>query len=166
MPNDVSSNETIAAIATASGRGAIGILRISGSCSEQILTKIFSASKKCKSHYLVHGNIIDPETHTIIDDVMLCIHHAPDSYTGEDVVEIFAHGGDINLHMLLELICRQGARLAHPGEFTRRSFINGKMDLTQAEGIEELISATDRNTHDLALKQIGGSFFNILRSGS
>ena len=162
MPQGVINKETIAAIATAPGRGAIGIVRISGSLSENILQKIFSAFPKCKTNLLVHGNIIDPEKKSIIDDVLLCMHRAPYSYTGEDVGEIFAHGGDINLGLILELVCRCGARVAQPGEFTRRAFLNGKIDLTRAEAVEELISAKDRKTHDLALKQIGGSFAGIL----
>ncbi len=147
------SPDTIAAISTTPGPGAISVLRLSGKNAEKILQKIFSKRADLnseisnvevpliKSHFAKHGYIYDPSTKDIIDEVLVIFYRAPNSYTGEDLVEISCHGGPIICNELLALLVREGARLARPGEFTERAFVNGKMDLTQAESVMDIIQA-------------------------
>lgn len=145
--------DTIAAIATAPGPGAISMIRLSGAEAKKILQKIFSASSfinpekligevpLLKSHSARHGYIYDPSTKDIIDEIVFVFYQNPSSFTGEDLVEISCHGGSVICHEILSLLLRQGARLARRGEFTERAFLNGKMDLTQAESILDIIQA-------------------------
>jgi len=139
-------SDTIAAISTPLGEGGIGVVRVSGSLSEAIARTIFRPKGKIppegfKSHYLYYGHIIDPVDNTTIDDVLLTIMRGPRSYTGEDVVEVHCHGGQLILQKVLEVILRQGARLAEPGEFTKRAFLKGRIDLSQAEAVIDSIRA-------------------------
>lgn len=142
--------DTIAAISTPAGEGAIALVRISGGAAVEIADKIFRAKTK-PSHFTPHvqhfGEIVDP-TGRLIDQAMLSVHRAPASYTGEDLVEITCHGGTLVSANVLEACLRAGARAARPGEFTERAFLNGKMDLTQAEAVIDLIRAKT----DLALR--------------
>ena len=150
--------DTIAAIATPPGRGAIGVIKISGKDSLPILKKIFKPAKpkeKFESHKLYYGFIVDPQG-KVIDEVLITYMKAPRTYTREDVVEIYAHSGYLILRKILELILLSGARQARPGEFTLRAFLNGRIDLAQAEAIEELISAKSEEALDLALKNLFG----------
>ena len=125
--------DTIAAIATAAGEGGIGIVRISGENALDILKKIFEpASKSIKNRMLSYGHIINPENGKIIDEVMSVYMKGPHSYTAEDVVEIQCHGSSVSLRKILELALKNGARLAERGEFTKRAFLNGRLDLSQA----------------------------------
>jgi tRNA modification GTPase len=145
-----SSGDTIAAISTPPGEGAIALVRISGADSIAVADKIFRAKAKPSefaSHVQHFGDVVD-ETERLIDQVMMSIHHAPASYTGEDLVEISCHGGTLVSARVLEACLRAGARAARPGEFTERAFLNGKMDLTQAEAVIDLIRAKT----DLALR--------------
>jgi tRNA modification GTPase len=168
-------NSTIAAIATPGGRGGIGIIKLSGPRAVSIATAIFSpAESKHKaisdktprpkensragfqSHRLYLGHIVDPANRRIVDEVLLCFMKAPRSYTKEDVVEINAHGGQIAVNAILELVLRQGGRIAEPGEFTKRAFLNGRIDLTQAEAVIDVINARTDKSLQAAAGQIEG----------
>ncbi|HEV8720016.1 MAG TPA: tRNA uridine-5-carboxymethylaminomethyl(34) synthesis GTPase MnmE [Candidatus Binatia bacterium] len=152
--------DTIAAIATPPGEGGIAIIRISGAEAENIATKIFARAQgkngKLTSHRLYHGEIHDPKSNCMVDDVLLTIMRKPRSYTGEDVVEIHCHGGAFLSRKILGLALSQGARQAEPGEFTKRAFLNGKMDLSQAEAVLDLIRARTDKASELALTQARG----------
>jgi tRNA modification GTPase len=152
--------DTIAAIATPPGEGGIAIVRISGVGAENIATKIFARAHgkngRLTSHRLYHGAIHDPKTSGMVDEVLLTIMRKPRSYTGEDIVEIHCHGGAFLVRKILGLALSQGARQAEPGEFTKRAFLNGKMDLSQAEAVLDLIRARTDKAADLALTQSAG----------
>ena len=157
--------DTIAAIATPPGEGGIGIVRISGKDSIKICNEIFrpffESGKNLPNRTLVYGNIVD-EDH-VIDEVLVACMRSPHSYTTEDVVEINCHGGFISVKRILELILRKGARLAQPGEFTKRAFLNGRIDLSQAESIIDIIHAKTDINHDLAQSQLEGSLSNKIK---
>ena len=159
-------NNTICAIATAPG-GAIGIIRISGDNSIDIADSIFSPiGNQTKLSYrkpytLAFGNIIDDEGN-VVDEVLVSVFHAPHSYTGENSVEISCHGSPYILQLILRLLISHGCRSAEPGEFTRRAFMNGKMDLSQAEAVADLISSSNRATHKIAMSQLKGHFSSEL----
>lgn len=160
------NNPTICAIATAPG-GAIGIIRISGSEALTIADRIFrpvgsNAPLADRNPYtLVFGNIVNAENE-VVDEVLVSIFHAPHSYTGENSVEISCHGSAYILQQVMFLLTQNGCIPAGPGEFTQRAFLNGKMDLSQAEAVADLISATNKATHDMALSQLKGHFSNEL----
>lgn len=142
MNSDYLSDDTIVAISTAEGEGGIAVIRISGQDSIRILKKIFSTNiDTTEERKLIYGKIVNPENKLQIDTVLVSFMNAPDSYTGENVVEIYSHGGHIMPKKILQLINNSGARIAGPGEFTKRAFLNGKMDLTQAESVVNIISA-------------------------
>ena len=151
-------NQTIAAIATPPGQGAIGVIRLSGDKAIAICDEVFhgSALKEQASHTIHFGTIRDGGT--ILDEVLVSLFVAPKSYTGENVVEISCHGSAYILDQVLQLFVRTGARLAKPGEFTLRAFLNGKMDLSQAEAVADLIASSSSSSHDLAMKQMRGGF--------
>jgi len=144
------TSDTIAAISTPAGEGAIALVRISGPDAIRIADKVFRG-KESPSRFVSHvqhlGEVVT-ESGDLIDEVMLSIHRAPASYTGEDIVEITCHGGTLVTAKVLEACLREGARGARPGEFTERAFLSGKMDLTQAEAVIDLIRART----DLALR--------------
>jgi tRNA modification GTPase len=175
--------DTIAAIATPSGRGGIGIIKISGAKSFPIAGAIFrpsnsrlnsvagSAGKsqrtaplKFESHRIYYGHIVDPHTERLLDEVLVSAMKAPQTYTREDVVEINTHGGAMALHAILKLVLNTGARMAEPGEFTRRAFLNGRIDLTQAEAVIDIINARTQKNLELATGQISGGLRRILVS--
>jgi tRNA modification GTPase len=161
MVYEHSNRDTIAAIATPIGQAGIGIIRLSGTLSEKIARTIFNPAKPVESfqsHRLYLGNVVDPVSGLVIDEVLLSSMKAPSSYTREDVVEINSHSGYLLLQRILEVVLQQGARLAQPGEFTFRSFINGRIDLTQAEAIVDLINAKSERGLLLASQQIKGAF--------
>ena len=168
---------TIAAIATPGGRGGIGIVKLSGPKAVLIAAKLFfpaeteptaTAGKVQKpdktscngngfqSHRLYYGHIIDPDNDRTVDEVLLCVMKAPRSYTKEDVVEINAHGGPVALNAILKLALSHGARLAEPGEFTQRAFLNGRIDLTQAEAVIDIISAKSDKALQMAAALVNG----------
>jgi tRNA modification GTPase len=150
--------DTIVAIATPPGVGAISIIRLSGAHSFSSIENIFSGKKKIlemRSHTIQYGKIIDAKNE-IIDDVLISIFHNPNSYTGEDSVEISTHGNPIVTQKIIELLLKQGLRIAEPGEFTKRAFLNGKIDLTQAEAVVELINARSEASLRGARNQIDG----------
>jgi len=152
---------TIAAIATPPGEGGVAIVRISGPEAERIAARIFERAGKTgerlRSHRLYHGKIRHPRSARILDEVLLTMMRRPRSYTGEDVVEIHCHGGAFLVRQVLELVLSEGARQAEPGEFTKRAFLNGRMDLAQAEGVLDLIRARTEKSAALALDQTGGA---------
>lgn len=158
--------DTIAAIATPLGEGAIGIVRLSGQQARPIIQRIFKGKdlNQVASHTLNYGHIIDPKTEQVLDEVMVGIMHSPKTFTREDVVEINTHGGIAVTNEILQLVIREGARLAEPGEFTKRAFLNGRVDLTQAEAVMDLIRAKTDKAMGIALKQLDGSLSTLIRS--
>lgn len=152
--------ETICAIATATG-GAIGIIRISGPQSFEAVSSICSVRCDAVPANTIHyGHIKDGSE--VVDEVLLSVFRAPHSYTGEDSVEISCHGSRYILNKVLELLVGQGTRLAHPGEFTQRAYLNGKFDLSQAEAVADLIASTNQATHRLAMSQLRGGISSQL----
>jgi len=160
MTND-ELKDTIAAVATPIGQAGIGIVRLSGPHAEKIAEKIFRPkrpTRRLQSHHLYLGYLIDPSNEQMIDEVLLSFMKAPHSYTREDVVEINSHSGYLLLSTILQIVLSEGARLAKPGEFTFRAFINGRIDLTQAEAIVDLINSKSERGLQLASEQIRGEF--------
>ena len=157
------SVDTICALATAPG-GAIGIIRISGPQALEILSHVFCGKGDVMSYpanTIHYGHIID-KTSNPIDEVVVSIFRAPHSYTGEDSVEISCHGSRYILNRVLELLIEHGCRQAGPGEFTQRAYLNGKMDLSQAEAVADLIASTNQATHQIAMSQLRGHFSSKL----
>ena len=156
-------NDTIAAISTALGVGAISIIRISGSDAIDITNKIWKGKdlKKLPSHTIQYGHIVDGDE--IIDEVLLSIMRAPKTFTVEDVIEINSHGGIATTNKVLELLLINGCRLAEPGEFTKRAFLNGRIDLIEAEGVMDLISAKTDKSRALALSQVSGNVSQLIK---
>jgi tRNA modification GTPase len=153
--------DTIAAISTPMGEGGIGIVRLSGKSSLPITEKIFTCSAEkafqdMESHKVIYGHVHDPVTGQTVDEVLVTVMRSPRSYTREDVVEINCHGGMLTLRKTLELALAQGARLAEPGEFTRRAFINGRIDLSQAEAVLDLIRSRTDESRKIAMEQLQG----------
>jgi tRNA modification GTPase len=164
---NASLEDTIAAIATPLGRGGIGIVRISGSHAREIAKRIFKPKKvrmHLDSHFLTLGHLIDPDSGGLIDEVLLSYMESPHSYTREDVVEINAHSGYLILSKVLQIILNEGARLAEPGEFTFRAFMNGRIDLTQAEAIVDLINSRSEKGVQLASQQVKGKFRDTIET--
>ena len=158
-------NDTICALATSAG-GALGIIRISGTQSLEILSRIFTKDlTEAKANTIHYGHIVDRTTHPsplIVDEVLVSVFQAPHSYTGEQSAEISCHGSRYILHKVLELLVKNGCRMAEPGEFTKRAYLNGKLDLSQAEAVADLIASTNRATHQMALSQLRGQFSSEL----
>src|SRR5262249_24371536 len=154
--------DTIAAVATRAGEGGIGIVRVSGPEAERMAAALFVRAEgkngRLKSHMLHYGTIQEPKSEKILDQVLLTIMRKPHSYTGEDVVEVHCHGGVFVVRRILGLILAQGVRHAEPGEFTKRAFLNGRLDLAQAEAVLDLITARTERVADLVLSQIKGEF--------
>ncbi len=162
---------TIAAIATPAGRGGIGIIKISGQDAFKIAASIFQRSaplsndsqrtskslfSSLKSHRLYHGHIVDTENRRVLDEVLLSVMMAPRTYTMEDVVEINTHSGPVVLSSILNLVLKTGARFAEPGEFTKRAYLNGRIDLTQAEAVIDIINSRTDKALEIATSQIKG----------
>ena len=171
----ITDSDTIAAIATPAGRGGIGIVKISGKDAFAIAQAVFKpinnrpdeVQKQSRqdsgvrnlgfeTHRLYYGHIIDPKNNTPLDEILISAMKAPNTYTREDVVEINAHGGAVAVNAILELVISQGARLAEPGELTRRAFLNGRIDLTQAEAVIDVINARTQKNLELAAAQMSG----------
>jgi tRNA modification GTPase len=155
-------DHTIVAISTSLGVGAISIVRLSGNDAIKIVNKIFKGTNlnKVLSHTIHHGYIVD--NNKIIDEVLVSVFKAPKTYTKEDVVEINAHGGIATTHAILELCLLNGAKIAEPGEFTKRAFLNGRIDLTEAEAIADLINSGSEESRKLAINQLTGSLYNLI----
>jgi tRNA modification GTPase len=171
---------TIAAIATPSGHGGIGIIKISGPESIAIGLSVFRpiassnnsnphsghrlGSFSPQSRYLYYGHIVDADSRRIIDEVLFVVMRAPCSYTAEDVVEIQSHAGPVVLKAILRALIKEGVRIAEPGEFTRRAFLNGRMDLTQAEAVVDIINARSEKAIDMAMAQVSGELHLVIQS--
>ena len=155
-------NDTIAAIATANATGAVSIIRISGEEAILIASKLINKDLSKKEGYTITFGTVQEEN-DVVDEVLVSIFRAPKSYTGEDVVEIGCHGGLFITRKILSLCLGKGARLARRGEFTERAFLNGKMDLSQAEGVNDLINATDEVNAKSAMHSLKGSVSKILK---
>ena len=156
-------NDTIAAISTAQGIGAISIIRVSGDEAIKIVSSIFSNEDffNAKSHTIHYGYIYDGDEK--IDEVLVSLMRAPKTFTREDIVEINAHGGITTTNKILEVLLTKGCRLALPGEFTKRAFLNGRIDLTEAEGIIDLINAKTDKSREMALKQVSGKASSLIK---
>ncbi len=162
MQRFVTNSETIAAISTPPGSGGIGVIRISGKDALPILKAIFIPfSPACKyiSHRMYYGKVVNPESQKIMDEVLVVYMQAPRTYTREDVVEIHCHGSFLLLQSVLELIVSHGAVLAEPGEFTKRAFLNGRIDLTKAEAVIDILAAKTKKGVDLAQEQLAGALY-------
>lgn len=159
---EMMQDDTISAVATAIGEGGIGIIRMSGSEALAIANLLFRGvggklAQDVPSYHAAYGAVVDPKSGQTVDEVLLLIMRAPKSYTREDVVEIHCHGGPVPLRRILELTLRYGARLAEPGEFTKRAFLNGRLDLPQAEAVIDVIRAKTDVSLKLALNNLSGS---------
>ena len=157
--------DTIVALSTPSGAGALAVIRLSGQAAVAITTIDFSKKNLAvqPGHTLHYGTLRDPDDGEILDEVVVALYHAPRSFTREDVVEISCHGSDYVVRQVLGLLLRQGARLAEAGEFTKRAFLSGAMDLAQAEAVADLIAADSALSHRVALNQLRGGFSQELR---
>lgn len=162
----VTEFDTIAAISTPPGEGAISIVRMSGEEAVSIAQKVFSGKDltQAKSHTINYGHIVDPKTHEEIDEVMVSLMLAPKTFTREDIVEINCHGGIVATNRILQLLLVNGARLAEPGEFTKRAFLHGRIDLTQAESVMDLIRAKTDRSMKIALNQLDGNLSHLIDS--
>jgi tRNA modification GTPase len=160
-------NDTICALSTPPGTGAIAMIRLSGPQAVEICSDIFKPAERnfelsaAPSHTLHFGSIYDKES--LLDEVLVSVFRMPHSYTGEDVIEISCHGSPYIQQKLLELLINKGSRMANPGEFTLRAFLNGKFDLSQAEAVADLIASQSTASHDLALQQMRGGFSKKIR---
>src|SRR5256886_2065967 len=158
--NRAMQNDTIAAIATPPGIGGIGVVRVSGTDAFTLVEPLFrqpgGRTSLPPSHLLAYGHIVDPATGEIIDEVLVAFMNAPRTYTSENVVEIQGHGGPLVLQRILRLVLARGARMANAGEFTLRAFLNGRLDLAQAEAVMDLISAQTEAGQRLAMQQLQG----------
>ncbi|MDC7127186.1 MAG: tRNA uridine-5-carboxymethylaminomethyl(34) synthesis GTPase MnmE [Spirochaetales bacterium] len=160
---DYNTDECIATLATGWEESAIAVIRTSGSGSITLASKVFSAPKKllqAEGNTIVYGYIIDPDSGDRVDEVLIAVFKAPKSYTGEDSVEIFGHGGIPAVSGILTALKKAGFRDAAPGEFTMRAFINGKLDLTRAEAVHEIVTAKTKRAHSLAINRLSGALEN------
>ena len=155
-------HDTIAAIATARGEAGIGIVRVSGPLALTIAADVFRSPRapsptQLPTHTLTYGHVVDAAaSNGVIDEVLLGVMRAPRTYTGEDIVEFNCHGGIVPLTGVLELVVKRGARLAEPGEFTKRAFLNGRLDLAQAEAVAELIASKTDLSRKIAIEGLAG----------
>jgi len=159
--------DTIAAVATPLGEGGIGIVRVSGPLALDIAARLFQSAagldwRNCGSHRLFYGRVVDPADGRVVDEILLGVMRAPHSYTREDVVEFNCHGGMVALRRVLELVISCGARPAGPGEFTKRAFLNGRLDLAQAESVIDLIRARTEAGLHVAVAQLSGRLSRLI----
>ncbi|WP_181350762.1 tRNA uridine-5-carboxymethylaminomethyl(34) synthesis GTPase MnmE [Thalassobacillus sp. CUG 92003] len=157
--------DTITAISTPIGEGAIAIVRLSGEEAVSIVDSLFQGKdlQRVDTHTMHYGKIIDPETLEIAEEVMVSVMRAPKTFTREDVVEVNCHGGMVSVNRILEIMLAKGARLAEPGEFTKRAFLNGRIDLSQAEAVMDLIRAKTDRAMNVALKQMDGRLSRLIQ---
>lgn len=159
--------DTIAAISTPMGEGAIAIVRLSGDKAVEIADRVFRAPNNKQlaqqtTHTIHYGHLIEPKTDEVVEEVMLSLMRAPRTFTREDVVEINCHGGLTSVNRVLKLVLTNGARLAEPGEFTKRAFLNGRIDLSQAEAVMDLIRAKTDRAMNVALNQMDGKLSRLI----
>ncbi|KRN28610.1 trmE protein [Lactobacillus selangorensis] len=157
--------DTIAAISTPPGEGAISIVRISGEDSLKVIGRIFRGNdlSKVPSHTINYGHIKDPKTNKNVDEVMVSVMRAPKTYTCEDIIEINCHGGIVATNKILSLVLANGARMAEPGEFTKRAFLNGRVDLTEAESVMDIIRSKTDRAMEVAEGQLGGNLHKLIK---
>ena len=159
--------DTIAAISTPMGEGAIGIVRLSGEESIQIADRLYRGKQPLEAvptHTIHYGKLVDPEKEEVIEEVMVSIMRGPKTFTRENVVEINCHGGITSIRRVLELVLNEGARLAEPGEFTKRAFLNGRIDLSQAEAVMDLIRAKTDRAMSVAMGQMEGKLSRLVQA--
>ncbi|MCY8019585.1 tRNA uridine-5-carboxymethylaminomethyl(34) synthesis GTPase MnmE [Bacillus licheniformis] len=160
--------DTIASISTPMGEGAIAIVRMSGPEALAIADKVYKGPRgkrlsSVDSHTINYGHIVDPETEKVVEEVMVSVLKAPKTFTREDIVEINCHGGLVTVNQVLQLVLREGARLAEPGEFTKRAFLNGRIDLSQAEAVMDLIRAKTDRAMNVAMNQMEGRLSSLIK---
>lgn len=161
------SNDTVAAIATPMGVGGISVIRISGASAFSIIDDVFKGStlvKDALSHTIHYGNIVDSVSRETVDTVLVSVFHNPNSYTGENVVEVSSHGGYFVAQKILSLLYGSGARPADPGEFTLRAFLNGKLDLAQAEAVADIIHSKTQKAHKASVEQLSGKLSKVVQT--
>jgi tRNA modification GTPase len=160
----MTDDQTIVALATPAGIGAIGIVRLSGLEAITIAASVFKGKDLTKqaSHTLHFGQIVDGES--VLDEVLVSLFVEPRSYTGENIVEISCHGSAYILESVIRLLVKKGARAAKPGEFTLRAFLNGRLDLSQAEAVADLIASSSKAAQQVAINQLRGGFSNRLQA--
>jgi len=161
-------DDTIAAIATPPGIGGVGIIRVSGKDSFPIVNSLFKSAGTVplmdrQNRTIQYGTIVDPATNKIIDEVLVLLMKGPHSYTAEDVVEIQCHGGIVPVRQILKLLVNHDVRMAEAGEFTKRAFMNGRIDLTQAEAIIDIIEAKTEDSLSLAVSQLDGTVSSFVK---
>lgn len=158
-------NDTIAVISTPVGEGGISIIRISGDDAIPVAQKIYRGKdlSKVQTNTINYGHVIDPDSDEEVDEVMVSVMRAPHTYTCEDVVEINCHGGLLATNRILQLVLSYGARMAEPGEFTKRAFLNGRLDLSQSEAVMDLIRAKTDKSMKVALNQLDGNLSHLIR---
>jgi len=158
--------DTITSISTPMGEGAIGIVRLSGPQAIGIGDKLYKGKKKLSevnTHTINYGHIIDPETNEIVEEVMISVLRAPKTFTREDIIEINCHGGILTINRILELTMTYGARMAEPGEYTKRAFLNGRIDLSQAEAVMDFIRSKTDRASKVAMNQIEGRLSDLIK---
>jgi tRNA modification GTPase len=165
MTSTLTEFDTIAAISTPIGEGGISIVRMSGENAVAIANKVFKGADLAKvpSHTIHYGHIVDPKTKETIDEVMLSLMRAPKTFTREDIVEINCHGGIVVTNDILQLLLANGARMADPGEFTKRAFVNGRIDLTQAESVMDIVRAKTDKARQVAERQLAGTLMTKIK---
>lgn len=158
--------DTITSISTPMGEGAIGIVRLSGPQAVEIGDKLYKGKKplaEVDSHTINYGHIIDPETNETVEEVMISVLRAPKTFTREDIIEINCHGGILTINRILELTMTHGARMAEPGEYTKRAFLNGRIDLSQAEAVMDFIRSKTDRASKVAMNQIEGRLSDLIK---
>ncbi|MBL3398759.1 tRNA uridine-5-carboxymethylaminomethyl(34) synthesis GTPase MnmE [Staphylococcus pasteuri] len=158
--------DTITSISTPMGEGAIGIVRLSGPQAIEIGDKLYKGKKKLAevdSHTINYGHIIDPDTNETVEEVMISVLRAPKTFTREDIIEINCHGGILTINRILELTMTHGARIAEPGEYTKRAFLNGRIDLSQAEAVMDFIRSKTDRASKVAMNQIEGRLSDLIK---
>src|ERR1700729_3029188 len=160
----ISNEETIVALATPNGIGAIGVIRLSGTDAINIANKVFKGKELTQqaSHTIHFGQIVDGDL--VLDEVLVSLFIAPRSYTRENVVEISCHGSNYIIESIIKLLIKNGARAAKPGEFTLRAFLNGQLDLSQAEAVADLIASNSKASQQVAIQQLRGGFSSQLQA--
>lgn len=158
--------DTIAAISTPLGEGGISVIRVSGEDSIAVVNQLFKGANltKVSTHTVHYGHIIDPESGQVIDEVLVTVMRAPKTFTVEDVVEVSCHGGIVVTNRILQLILAHGVRMADPGEFTKRAFIHGRIDLTQAESVMDIVRAKTQKAQEVAEKQLAGGLMHEIQA--
>ena len=158
-------NDTIVALATPAGVGAIGVIRLSGTEAINIVNEVFHGKNLSKQPtHTIHLGTIKDDDGQVVDEVLVSIFKAPKSYTKENVAEVSCHGSSFIIQKLIQIFIKQGARIAQPGEFTLRAFLNGQMDLSQAEAVADLIASSSESSHAIAMQQMRGGFSNEIKN--